>query len=93
MTERSVLYSGRQLAIRLAEFVQPAGSANSNWSGAEIRLILRPLLSPPVLTDPGQFDGTNYVAGFGLAGASEDSILKLIKELPCEPAAVENSPP
>jgi hypothetical protein len=46
-----------------------------------------------VLTDPGQFDGTNYVAGFGLAGASEDSILKLIKELPCEPAAVENSPP
>jgi hypothetical protein len=25
----------------------------------------------------------------GLAGASEDSILKLIKDLPCEPAAEE----
>jgi serine/threonine protein kinase len=90
-SSRSVLQSGRQLAIRLAEFAQPAGNVKTNFSGAEIRVILLPLLSPPVLTDPSEFDGTNYVAGKGLAGASEDSILKLIKDLPCEPTAGENN--
>jgi serine/threonine protein kinase len=90
---RSVLHSGRQLAIRLAEFVQPANSASSEWSGVEIRLILQPLQSPAVQTDPNEFVGADYVAGFGLAGASEDSILKLIKELPCESTADEKSAP
>jgi serine/threonine protein kinase len=90
---QSVLNPGRQLAIRLAEFVPPATVVNSNWSGAELRVIFQPLLSPLAQTDPTEYVGTNYVAGFGLAGASEDSMLKLIKELPCEPASVGNSPP
>jgi hypothetical protein len=90
---RSVLHSGRQLAIRLAEFDQPAGAGSTGWSGVEIRLILQPLQSPAMQTDPDEIADANYVAGFGLAGESEDSILKLIKELPPEPVAVEKSPP
>ncbi|MGP8233953.1 MAG: serine/threonine-protein kinase [Limisphaerales bacterium] len=92
---RSVLHSGHQLAIRLAEFIQPANSASHEWSGVEIRLILQRLQSPAVQTDPNEFVGDDYVAGFGLNGFSEDSILKLIKEVPCEPAAAlsTNSPP
>jgi hypothetical protein len=89
---RYFLHSGHQLGIRLAEFDQSASKANSNWSGAEIRLILQPLQSPPVQTLPNEFVTTNYVAGFGLAVTSEDSILKLVKELPCEPTAEANSP-
>jgi serine/threonine protein kinase len=89
---RSVLHSGRQLAIRLADFIQPAGLASNGWSGVEVRLILQPLLSPPVQSDPNEFDRTNYVAGWGLAGMSEDSIINLIKTLPCEPMTVEKSP-
>ncbi len=83
---RSVLHSGHQLAIRLAEFIQPTDLASNGWSGVELRLILEPLESPAVQTDPNEFDRTNYVAGWGLAGASEASILKLISELPCEPS-------
>jgi hypothetical protein len=94
---RSVLHSGHQLAIRLAELVQSDGVASNGWSGVEIRLILRPLQSPAVQTDPNEYvygtDNTDYVAGFGLDGMSAESILKLIKELPCETVAVENSPP
>jgi serine/threonine protein kinase len=89
---RSVLHSGHQLAIRLAEFIQPADSDREKWSGVEIRLILQPLSSPAVQADPNEAVGTNYVGGFGLAGASEDSVLKLIKELPMEPQPVEKSP-
>ena len=89
---RSVLHSGHQLAIRLADFIQPTGVASNGWSGVEVRLILQPLLSPAVQTDPNEFDHTNYVAGWGLAGMSEDSIIKLIKELPMEPQAAEKSP-
>jgi tRNA A-37 threonylcarbamoyl transferase component Bud32 len=89
---RSVLHSGRQLAIRLAEFIQPAGIASNGWSGVEVRLILQRPLSPPVQTDPNEFDRTNYVAGWGLAGMSEDSIMNLIKTLPCEPMTAEKSP-
>ncbi len=89
---RSVLHSGHQMAIRLAEFDQSAATAGAGWSGVEMRFILQPLQTPAVLTLPSEVDGTNYIAGFGLAGASEDSILKLIKDLPCEPAAVEKSP-
>jgi tRNA A-37 threonylcarbamoyl transferase component Bud32 len=87
---RAVLHSGRQVAIRLAEFVRPAGTVNNGWSGVEIRLILQPLQSPPVRTDPNEFDFTNYVAGYGLAGVSEESLINLIKTLPCEPTAAEN---
>ncbi len=76
---RSVLDSGDQLSIRLAEFIQPAGSASNGWSGAEIRLFLQPLLSPAVLTDPNEFDRTNYVAGWGLGRRSEDSIIKALE--------------
>ncbi|HEX3717043.1 MAG TPA: serine/threonine-protein kinase [Verrucomicrobiae bacterium] len=90
---RSLLHSGRQLAIRLAEFVQPAGSASNGWSGVEMRLILQPLQSSPVQTDPNEFDGTNFVAGFGWSGISEDSIGKLIQELPCELISVGNREP
>ena len=89
---RSVLHSGRQLAIRLAEFIQPTGLASNGWSGVELRLILEPLQSPAVQTDPNEFDRTNYVGGWGLAGRSEDSIINLIRTLPCEPTAVEKSP-
>jgi len=45
-----------------------------------------------VQTDPNEFDRTNYVAGWGLAGMSEDSIMNLIKTLPCEPMTAEKSP-
>jgi serine/threonine protein kinase len=76
---RSVLRSGDQLAIRLAEYVQPAGSADRGWSGVELRLILQPLDSPPVQTDPDEFVESDYVAGWGLAGRSEDSILKALE--------------
>ncbi len=88
---RAILHSGRQLAILLAEFVPPAGTVNNGWSGVELRLILQPLQSPPVRTDPNELDFTpHYVAGYGLAGMSEESILKLIKTLPCEATTVEN---
>jgi hypothetical protein len=89
---KSILHSGHQLAIRLAEFVPPAGSASHGWSGVEIRLFLQPLTSPAVRTDPNEFDYTNYVADWGLAGMSKTSVLKLIKELPIEPQPVEESP-
>jgi len=89
---RSVLHSGHQLAIRLAEFDRTAGFASNGWSGVEIRLFLQPLTSPAVRTDPNEVEGANYVAGFGLDGESESSILKLIKELPIEPQPVEKSP-
>jgi hypothetical protein len=89
---RSVLHSGHQLAIRLAEFIQPAGLASNGWSGVELRLILQPLSSPAVQTDPNEVVGADYVGGFGLAGASEDSIIKLIKDLPMDPQAAEKSP-
>ena len=89
---RYVLHSGRQLAIRLADFIQPTGLASNAWSGVEVRLILRPLLSAPVQSDPNEFDRTNYVAGWGLVGMSEDSIMNLIKTLPCEPKTAEKSP-
>jgi hypothetical protein len=90
---RSVLHSGRQLAIRLAEFVPAAGSSNNGWSGVELRLFLQPLVPPAVRTDPNEFEGTNFVAGFGLDGASEDTILEMIKELPLEAPVVESSFP
>jgi hypothetical protein len=76
---RSILHSGHQLAIRLAEFVPLEGSASNGWSGVELRLILQPLLSPPVQTDPNEYVGDNYVAGWGLAGMSEDSIIKALE--------------
>jgi len=88
---RSVLHSGRQLAIRLAEFGPPSRSATNHWSGVEIRLFLQPLQSPAGLTDIKEIDFGDYIAGFGLAGMSQDSILKLIKELPIEPQAAEES--
>jgi tRNA A-37 threonylcarbamoyl transferase component Bud32 len=88
---RAILHSGRQLAVRLAEFVGPAGTVNNGWSGVELRLILQPLQSPPVRTDPNELDFTpHYVAGYGLAGMSEESLINLIKTLPCEPNHVEN---
>ncbi len=90
---RSVLHSGHQLAIRLAASDQPESAASTNWSGVEIRLILQPLLSPAVQTDPNEFVANDCVAGFGLAGMSEASVLKLIKELPSEPSNVGNNPP
>jgi len=93
---RSILQSGHQLGIRLAEFDQPAGSVRKGWSGAELFLLLQPLESPAVRTDPDEIEEPNYVAGWGLAdmteGMSEGAILKLIKELPIEPQPVEKSP-
>lgn len=89
---RSVLHSGHQLAIRLAEFIQPDESEHDKWSGVEIRLILQPLSSPAVQTDPNEVVGPGYVGGFGLAGASKDSIAKMINELPVEPQLGEKSP-
>jgi tRNA A-37 threonylcarbamoyl transferase component Bud32 len=89
---RSILHSGHQLAIRLAEFDPPAGSASNGWSGVELRLILQPLTSPAVVTDFSEHDGTNYVSGFGLDGASETTILKMIKDLPFEAQPVEKGP-
>lgn len=76
---RSILHSGSQLTIRLAEFIQPAGSASNGWSGVELRLTLQPLLSPAVQTDPDEIVQTDYVAGWGLAGMSEDSIIKALE--------------
>lgn len=89
---RSVLHSGHQLAIRLTEYIRPADSDHEKWSGVEIRLILQPLSSPAVQTDPNEAVDAGYVGGFGFAGASEESIIKMIKELPMEPQAVEKSP-
>ena len=89
---RSILHSGHQLAIRLAEFIQPANSDRGKWSGVEVRLILQPLSSPAVQTDPNEAVGTGYVGGFGLAGTSKDSIMKMINDLPTEPQAVDESP-
>jgi hypothetical protein len=77
---RSVLHSGGQLAIRLAEFVQPAGSASNGWSGVELRLLLEPLTPPVVQTVPTEFDHTNYVAGWGLAEGSEVSLMKALEK-------------
>ena len=87
---RLVLHSGRQLAIRLVEFGNPADAASSSWSGVELRWILQPLRSPLVQTEPDEsVEESSWVAGLGLAGVSKDSILKLIQELPCEPPPVE----
>jgi serine/threonine protein kinase len=89
---RSFLHSGHQLAIRLAECDLPPGSASNGWSGVELRLILQALTSPAVQTDPNELVTDMYVCGWGLAEASENSILKLMKELPMEPQPVEKSP-
>ena len=85
---RSILHSGRQLAIRLAQS-DHAASAPGEWSGVEIRWILQPLQSPAVQSDPSEVVTTNYMAGFGLSDMSKASILKLIQELPCESPEIE----
>ena len=89
---RSVLHAGQQLAIRLAECYSPAGTASNGWSGVEVRLILQPLPTPAMQTYPSEVVSDNYVAGWGFAGKAEDSILKMIKELPAEAQLGEKGP-
>jgi hypothetical protein len=76
--------SGRQREIRLVDFVGSDVEGNRGWSGVGLRIFLEPLNAPAIRTRPGEKDHTNYVAGQGLAGTVEETLLAM-KNLPVEP--------
>ena len=76
--------SGRQGVFRLLEFDKPEDEPSRGQSGVEWRVFLEPLRLPPIRTLPNEIDRTNYVAGTGLAGSTEE-VLKAIREWPTDP--------
>jgi len=76
--------SGHQTVFGLLDFVQPEGEGKRGRSGAELRIFLEPLRSPPIRSLPDEIDRTNYIAGKGLAGTMEKT-LKAIRERPTDP--------
>jgi hypothetical protein len=80
---RLTVRSGHQAILRLVDYVTPDGGASNGQSGVELRVFLEPLKFPPTRTDPLEFEGTNYVAGYG-PGWTADDALKAIKEWPVD---------
>ena len=80
------LRSGHQRAIRLVDFVlpdDPANHGNVGQSGVELRILLEPLGSAAIRTQPGETDRTTHIAGRGLAGTIE-AALSQIKQMPLD---------
>jgi tRNA A-37 threonylcarbamoyl transferase component Bud32 len=77
--------SGYQRAVRLVDFQTAEQDRGRHaQSGIELRILVEPLLSPPVKTVPHEIEQTNYVAGSGLAGTMAQA-LQSMKTLPVEP--------
>ena len=76
--------SGHQRAIRLVDFVGPEFDGNRGQSGVEVRIFLEPFNGPAIRTRPNETDRTTHVAGQGLAGTLEETLLAM-KNLPMEP--------
>ena len=77
------VHSGHQGVLRLVDGVAPDGLASSGRTGVELRIFLEPWKLPPVLTNPFEVQGTNYVAGNG-PGWKTDDALKAIKQWPAD---------
>jgi serine/threonine protein kinase len=77
------VHSGHQGVLRLVDGVTPEGQASPGRTGVELRIFLEPWKLPPVLTNPFEVEGTNYVAGAG-PGWKTDEALKAIKQWPAD---------
>jgi serine/threonine protein kinase len=77
--------SGYQRAVRMVYFQTPEqDKSRHGQSGIELRILVEPLLSRSIKTVPYEIEGTNYIAGEGLARTMEHA-LQSMKRLPIEP--------
>jgi hypothetical protein len=76
--------SGYQRTIHLVDFIGPEFDGSRGQSGVEVRIILEPFNGPAIRTRPNEKDRTTHVAGEGLAGTLEETLLAM-KNLPMEP--------
>jgi hypothetical protein len=86
--------SGHQGILRLVECGDAQGPASFAKCGAELRLFLEPLKSPAARTDPFEYEGLGYIAGYGFEGPgykaghgfgwTMEQALKAIKEWPID---------
>jgi len=77
--------SGYQRVVRLVDFQLPEKDKDSHvQSGIELGILVEPFRSVPIKTVPHEIEGTNYIAGRGLAGTMEHA-LQCMKTLHVEP--------
>jgi hypothetical protein len=77
------VHSGHQGILRLVDEVRPEGQSGQGRSGFELRVFVEPGKYSPIRTNPFEFEGTNFVAGYG-SGWTPDEALKAIKEWPVD---------
>jgi len=71
---------GHQLIIPLVQETGTDGIPASGFSGVELRVALETLNGPLMQTLPDEFDRSNYIAGYGFAETTEET-LRLFKTL------------
>jgi hypothetical protein len=80
---RLVIRPRHQGVLRLVDCAASEDTASRGKCGVELRIFLEPMNSPAIRTDPLEFEGANYVAGYGL-NWTIDEALKAIKEWPVD---------
>jgi hypothetical protein len=79
--DRLKCFSGEQISMPLLHYVKPGGGEN-DYAAAEIRIIVDPFDSPPVLSTPSEIQVNDSVGGSGLPGSQDEVLTRLGRQPP-----------